>query len=186
MRPPAADTTPPPEEPPMLLTAASGYLGAVQRYRTAQGTAGRDAAARLLVPLTEALWWARALDEYLDTQGADREAYREKRRTHRLGQVMIGVRYARNRAGHQLARVLDYREGVTIPVRLPFRMGDYKWRPLSQLPPPPPDKPDHRGKEAYDRLLAIQPVTNTLDDVTAWFREQPELHAAFADVPAEE
>lgn len=149
--------------------ALQGVVGAADRYRRArEAEAGTDTAARLSVPLAEALWWARALEEQLE----DWESYKDRRRSDSLGQVMIGIRYARNPAGHQrsgsccLTGPGSRFRFACAPASVTTSGGNsptYRQHRRTS--------PDHKGQEAYAGLLAGQPVSNTLDDAEAWFRK---------------
>ncbi len=56
----------------------------------------------MLVATTEVLWWAMALDERL---ARDVAAYKAERKAHEdMEDVSRGLRHARNRLGHQLAK----------------------------------------------------------------------------------
>lgn len=117
----------------------------------------------LFVPITETLWWARAVDENLQ----NRDGYSRSRATDDSGRVMVAIRFARNRAGHTLAPLLRH-DGVSLPLSLPMRMGGgWLWAPIDELPLSP-ERPDRAGRRAYAECLAGQPVVGTLQSVAQW------------------
>lgn len=132
----------------------------------------------VFVPLAEALWWMVSLDdafEELASEGvgwADRGAYRDARDKDASGRVLLGVRYARDRCGHQLA-MAALEDGLTPPLQLPNTSGAFfRWRPSGQLPQPADGRrrqQAERIRQHYDRWLAGRPAQMTLDDVARRF-----------------
>lgn len=49
-----------------------------------------------------------------------------------------------------------------------MRFGDYKWRPLDELPPPPKGQPDRLGAAIYAQRLAHHPVHDALLDALTY------------------
>jgi hypothetical protein len=112
-------TTSPLDDPAFRLrTAMLGFYGARRRY--GYKSEKKDAVPEdVFIPLTEALWWAVSVDEgFTDLDGA---GYEQDRDQDTRGQVFRGLRYARNRCGHQRAIVAELKEGghgfpVSFPV----------------------------------------------------------------------
>lgn len=127
-----------------------------------------DASHAILIPVMEALWWARSVDEeFLKEYGP---AYTSSRQANPNGRLMDGIRYARNRGGHQRA-VAVVNRGWTLPLRLPFVIGTHpRWRRAEELPSA--DNPHHEsGKDVYQNSMAGDPVAITLRHVNEWFTE---------------
>ncbi len=177
-------STNPPSVP--LAVALTGYLAAVQRYGEARASAAdQHAAARLLVPLTEALWWACAIDEQLGPRctragvavrqtGLPRAARERPARPGCDGDALC----PQPRRGPARPRRRVHARAHRSP--LPARFGDYKWRHPSDLPPGPASK----DAPQYEKHLVGRPVTYALEDAAAWFQKQPELHPDASGEPA--
>lgn len=80
--------------------ARTGFDQAVVRYEAQVAMGDNVDALSLLVPLAEALWWAISLDEEYDGLEVN---YRATRNADETGRLLLGLRYARNRCGHQRA-----------------------------------------------------------------------------------
>lgn len=141
------------------------------------------------VAITEALWWARAIDENFRKIGKPNSAsvsYASAAAADDDGQILPGVRYARNRSGHQLhlATTLTWplirgmlpltalREGHR-PV---FSSWVIVWRPFAALPPPDPQHQDLAGQRGYKEHLAGQIVSVTLEQLSRWFAKAEQEH----------
>ena len=122
--------------------------------------------------LTEALWWTTAVDEGFED--LDGDGYKSEREAEWLGRHLVGLRHARNQAGHQRAFMVRSEGGLTFPVTFPLTIPPMRvvWRPVEELPPP---SPDHDGKiakarrEQYATLLVGRPVAESLNHAAAWF-----------------
>ncbi|KIH97629.1 hypothetical protein LP52_18155 [Streptomonospora alba] len=146
-----------------LELALSGFNGAVVRYREEVSKHdGTDVGA--LVPVTEALWWAISVDEEYRKEYAD--WYKSRRDQDRDGRLMLGVRYARNRCGHQRAIAINRHNGMAWPAHWPSRWGAVTWK--QELPPADNPNQEH-GKDVYWEHLAGRDVGNTLVAVENWF-----------------
>jgi hypothetical protein len=160
----------------MLRSALGGFDGAWQRF-TAASAPGMPPEL-VYVPLTEALWWAVSLDcgfEDLAGQGLgwpNLGAYRDARRNDKSGRVLVGLRFARDRCGHQLAlAVLE--DGLRAPLRFPITTGClFRWRPSDQLPLPAAQNlrdQAERIRPEYDTWLAGRPAAITVESAAKWF-----------------
>jgi hypothetical protein len=119
----------------------------------------------VLVPLTEAMWWAVSLYEGIVEVGGT-QAY-EKISDEPGGRALRGVRFARNRLGHQRAFALQRINGVILPAAPPLRMFEFVWRPAAELPRPGRD--DSAGLSCYEERLSGKPARQTLDSCAEWF-----------------
>ncbi|HET6641739.1 MAG TPA: hypothetical protein VFG93_00550 [Gaiellaceae bacterium] len=135
-----------------------GYRRALARFAE---TAGQRERKERFIPLFEALNWAVAIMDYEPMLWKD--------------EIVLGLRFARNRVHHQLAEALEPRDvpraEVTTAVRgQSRRVGpptvlDWFWKAADQLPEPEErfrDKGYHRGKRAYQELLEGNPVEDAL------------------------
>ena len=86
----------------------------------------------------------------------------------------------RNRVQHQWAVAL---RGVNVPEARILRPGpqifepaviyDWFWKPLAELPEPPPGIPqDELGARSYDKYLAEQPARVALDEIEGMLNER--------------
>lgn len=162
--------------------AVKAFEAAVARYRNVRVETQQP--ARVFVPLAEALWWAVCADEGFESVEATFD-YRSRRNSHRSGQVVRGMRYVRNRAGHQRALVVRathyrhyeqaadgdwYRTYQEDPDGDWYQSYEYDfyWRSLEELPEPDPRHPDEGGAESYRELLQGKPAESTLKDCGTW------------------
>jgi diadenosine tetraphosphatase ApaH/serine/threonine PP2A family protein phosphatase len=133
-----------------------------------------------LIPLFEVLNWTVTIDERLREDRDDRDWWQGIPD----GELVRGVRFARNRVHHQWANALgaavpDRRPALRLPLRpraiLPQGVGVFErahWRWRDTLPPGNPD-PD--GERLYREHLARQLVSETLLKVYALFKNLPEI-----------
>lgn len=160
----------------MLRAALRGFDGA--RGRLEAATALGMLPEFVFVPLAEALWWIVSLDdgfEKLASEGTGwttKEAYREARNNDTSGRVLVGLRYARDRCGHQLA-MASLEDGLRPPFRFPNTPGTFfRWRPSGQLPQPAEStrhEQADRIRSKYDLWLAGRPVEMTVNAAAEWF-----------------
>jgi hypothetical protein len=161
----------------MLRVALKGFEGAYQRFLS--GTTSGGSPEDAFVLLSEALWWTVSVDEgFKDLTGsignypADVQTYVRTRNGDQFGRVFLGLEYARNRCGHQRV-IVAVEEGLRIPFTLPMTIGNFfRWRPSSQLPPPPPRYPNIKLRQVYDDLLAGRPVSEALQSMHNWFAQE--------------
>lgn len=142
----------------MLL---AGYSQAYRRFGAARHEQ-EDMSAYWA--LFECLNWAVAIDDAVAAWWAPEGTVLGYDWRDRIAaaEAMAGVRYARNRVHHQWADALREVHDRTYPKTYPARYFDFVWRERNELPPPPSSKPDERGAEIYDRLLAGESVDATL------------------------
>jgi hypothetical protein len=156
-----------------------GFRAAELRYREETNT--RDQLSPL-VPLAEALWWAVSIDEGLKKLNTGYAALLE---SDPMGPVMRGLRYARNRIGHQRALVIKRRWFETFSQTADGRwvetfeqnaegrwvekfQQDFAWRRLEELPGPPPRQGDPQGAAGYESRLQGCWARDTLDECNRW------------------
>jgi hypothetical protein len=148
----------------MLQLALLGFHGARVRHEAVRTDA---APLQTFLPLAEAVYWARVLDEALAKTWA---GYERALSGAPCAQLVPGVRYARNVKTHRLAMTLGTVDGVVFPATPPIAMREVVWLPSSELP-----ASDHRGsvaeaqRTAYDNHLAGRPVRHTLDGLARLF-----------------
>lgn len=153
----------------MLRAAQTGFRSAMDRFLTTtrQRNLGPET---YFVPITEALWWAASVDEgYEKLYG---QPYRDARDKDARGSLLLGVRYARNRGGHQRALVVEHRKGgLTVPIRLPMSIPgpSFRWRSVGNLPPADRGYEFPTGKASYEKNLAGKLASETLSNVADWF-----------------
>jgi len=102
----------------------------------------------------------------------NRGAYREARNKDTSGRVLRGVRFARDRCGHQLA-LAALEAGLRAPLRFPNTPGAFfRWRPSDELPLPTDEKRREQAekiREYYDTWLAGRPAIMTVESAAKWF-----------------
>jgi hypothetical protein len=155
---------------------AGGTLPLVERAFVAacwrlQGTEPTANETDAFAPLAEVLWWAVSLDE--GYRARDGERYVSKRDADRDGQLWQGVRFARNRAGHQRLAMVQRRPGaelgtLVLGVSRLRTVTELVWRPASELPSGP-SHPDDKGRHVYEQALQGWPVRDTIDALRRWF-----------------
>jgi hypothetical protein len=170
-------TTAPTHDPRFMLRAAlMGFERAHQRFlsEATRGAAPED----VFVPLSEALWWTVSTDEGFTDLAQLPNGYRanprysDARDSDQFGRVLRGLRYARNRCGHQRALVA-VEKGLSVPFSVPFTLGEFfRWRPSSELPAPDAKFSDDKGRQIYDTLLAGRPASQALDSTARWFAQE--------------
>lgn len=143
------------------------FRESVSSYERQQLQEDEDAA---LKAVAEAIAWACALDEYF--KQSDR-AYEACRDDDRNGELMRGVRYARNRALHQFAAVVEITDGAALPMVFEAPLWEFSWRPAARLPPPTPGRDNAVQRAIYEDKLAGVPVRFTLDALQVWFASVP-------------
>jgi hypothetical protein len=147
----------------MLPVALRGFHTARQRYRDHLHSSASPSEEALVISTVEVIYWACTLDEQLehrDTWYGQSSDYGRS--------VLRGVRYARNRATHQLPMLLERRAGFQAPVEAPIRSFEFVWLPIDRLPEP--GRPPGNGqRENYELHLAGKPVRNTINSIADWF-----------------
>lgn len=162
-----ANDTRTPADPEMLGAVLLGYHRAVIRFGADLSTLapGQDGFGAL-ASATEALYWACSLGEQLFHCDP---TYKERADGYGR-QVILGARWARNRATHELAFVITEAEGCQHPQLDPHARFEVVWRPDDELPAPGRSNPDLQA--AYDLLLASKPVRLTWDTLSAFFASE--------------
>lgn len=135
-----------------------GYRRALARFTE---TAHQRERKERFIPLFETLNWAVAI--------------MDKESTLREDEIVVALRFARNRVHHQLAEALEPRDVpravITTAVRGQSRMVgpptvlDWFWKPVDQLPEPEErfkDKGYDLGKQAYQEFLEGELVEDAL------------------------
>lgn len=166
----------------------SGLEGAVSRYNEGLGTQNGILAR---VAVGEALWWTAAADEFIRKRVSNTmalNAYSVEIQKTAAGRRLAGLVYLRNRAGHQLAAVLqqsiasksaDFKvvqnDGTvkinTATARINADMKafetspteGYFFAPLSSLPPSDSGFRERNQRDAcYEELVARRSVSDVL------------------------
>lgn len=150
--------------PRVLVTASldwlyDGYVGACARFQAVEDA--RREAKETFIPLFEALNWAVSFEDLVrKQQGAPLK-----------DDLVLAIRYARNRVHHQWAAALNAVEQRFGPVRAPGGpqiLGTYVqwfWKRLEVLPDAPRSRPDRKGQAAYAERLADRSVRPTLREL---------------------
>ncbi len=147
-----------------LMLACDGFEAAFHRWEAAKFPANTMAA---FAPLTECLWWAVSIDERMhEVEG---ESYRDRRDRDTDGRLMLGVIWARNRAGHQHAVMTQRQEGTTVGdwVLGVGRLGvetSLLWDDASVIPAGTSD----RGRDVYETRMRGRPVYGTIEALRRW------------------
>lgn len=118
--------------------------------------AGRDVAA-WYAALGETLWWVFSLDEHYRHHFG--KAYEKHRDDDSHGQVILGLRFARNKVGHQLALLVADPSGRSVfdsAANTGFTLGQLVWRRSGDILGA--EKQDDPQRRCYDRWLAENPV----------------------------
>lgn len=158
-------------EPDMLQVALQGFHAARTRYYI-QLDAGH-AQEQMIIPTVEVIYWACVLDEQLEDRDAEYKASTAYGR-----RIMLGTRFARNRATHQLPMLIERVAGLTAPIRAPLRAEEMTWLPVDKIPPGRPAPAQERN---YVQYLASKPVRHTLDDIAAWFASEQNRSGSLID-----
>jgi hypothetical protein len=124
-----------------------------------------------LKAVCQTVWWARALDEFHEK--ASGQVYKNLRDGDDSGKHMVGIRYARNRGGHQVAELIRITGGAYFPILLPAPFFEFVWRDLAELPAPDPRWPDVAGAKAYEDHLQAVPVRMTFQYLIDFFNRVP-------------
>src|SRR6266516_797637 len=108
--------------------------------------------ANAFVALAEVLGWAGSLDE--GYRARDGEHYTRRRDPDPDGRLWQGVRFARNRAGHQRLVMVRRHPGaelgtLVLDVSRLDTVTELVWRPATELPVDP-RHPDHEGRRVYE------------------------------------
>ncbi len=104
----------------------------------------------------EALGWLIALDKWhlIETPG-----YAAARAADPDGQLLVGLKYARNRVQHGLRAMLGVSGGFGFPMRFPLKFSEFVWH---NIPRYPEDKSHPDQRRGYDELLVGEMARTTL------------------------
>jgi hypothetical protein len=162
------------DESYLLRWAEAGLEEACEKFSAAlkAGDAQREYTAA-----AEALAWIVALDdEHAERMGPKKATYQKARDADPDGVVIRGLRWARNRSLHQLARLLT--RGPEAPF-LPWEpAGRLHWAPRALVrgraqPEEHRDKPQTKALErAYDSAVRDRPAAVVLDRARRWLVEK--------------
>jgi hypothetical protein len=144
----------------------TGYRRALARFDATREA--REEPEEMFIPLFEALNWAAAI---VDPNSPLRALITDN--------TVRALRFARNRVHHQWADALDPRDVPYAPglitrasgrgprIVAPPTVVEWFWKPLNQLPKPPPNRSDRRGQAAYGAHLAGEPARDALHRLDA-------------------
>lgn len=160
--------TPMTTQPDMLQVALQGFH--TSRIRYSHQLSEGHPEGQLIIPTVEVIYWACVLDEQLELKDAQYGDSPEYGRA-----VLLGTRFARNRATHQLPMLIKKRSGLSVPISMPLRLEEMIWLPVDDLPP---GRPAPRQERNYVQHLAGTPVRHTLDQIAAWFAAEQNRHGS--------
>ncbi len=158
------------------MTVPTSDLSAVRRVQTAI----RHAVARtqlgieqndhdlVFIGYVETVVWACALDELLERM--EPGAYAERRDGDPGGQVLRGLRWARNQGVHQLLVLHRQVGGMMLPMILPGGPSVLVWAERSQAVPNARSQP--KNERPYDQFVAGNQVAATLADAQRFLWER--------------
>lgn len=150
-----------------------GYVEALSRFEAAAKTLDPKAT---YVPLFEALNWAVALDDRTAAHFVPdgKPIGFGWRGRIPYGEIMAGVRFARNSVHHQWSDALELRGGAHLPLTFAVTFSEWTWRSADQLPAP--DKQPHpEGERSYREEMEGRPARVSLDVLGGVFLTLKEL-----------
>jgi hypothetical protein len=146
-------------DPPVVVA----FQLAASRWFTATSEAERlqiDEGVLRFATVGEVLFWAVALDDTVQ-------------HPHGRDELCAGLRFARNRASHDLLRTVNDKPGAVFPMIFPFRFVHFVWRETNALPIPTTGAgsgPAGRSEQrAYKQAWEGQLVDNTLRELGRHF-----------------
>jgi hypothetical protein len=166
-----------------LDLARAAFIHAHGRLQVALGR--RDIWA-WYAALGETLWWIVALDEHY--RDAGKTVYESHRDGNAHGSVLPGLRFARNKVGHQLTLLVTDPCGGSVFHSADadgVRLDQLLWRESAQFPSA--GDPQHPQRLCYDRLLANNAVRYAIRHANYFFvRHRARLDDALAVRPDED
>ena len=121
---------------------------------------------RVLLDLTEALWWTRCVDEGIEN-AVGASPYRQTRRRLEWRACKWDAPAA-DLSNHQRALTVEVASGLAfLPNRLSTQKSHVVWRPLAELPNR--GRRDPSATSAYERCLAGRPVVMAVEAAAGWF-----------------
>lgn len=150
----------------------SGYVAAHARF--ARASKQGDGIAAFL-PLFETLNWAVALEDRIRQHWAPEGKPLDWEWRERVsgGELMQGVRWARNGVHHRWSDALAPSEGFQFPITFPLAFFEWVWRPTTELPELA--RPYPEGQVAYEHHLQGRPARVTLASLLAVFESVVDL-----------
>jgi hypothetical protein len=157
-----------------IQTFAAMFSGYDQALRRLEAAVGGTEPAPAFIALFEALNWAVALDDRAGEHWAPEGktlgfGWRDRAQG---AYRMRAVRFARNSVHHQWSDALRLHEiPRALPMSLPARCFEWRWRPLSELPVRPTKKgAREKARQAedeaeYQEKLEDKPVDKTLQEL---------------------
>lgn len=134
-----------------INTLLDGYKKSYLRYKVAKNQKDPQI---IFLPLFEVLNWTACIDSRLQN-----ELGRNWQKTFiGVGEIVEGVRYARNRVHHQWADILHVTNGASFPIELPAAFYEWSWNKLIDLPLEDNRHLDNKGKQSYISLLENRSV----------------------------
>ncbi|SRR6266498_2788808 len=118
---------------------------------------------RAYAPAGEALFWLNVCDDGYRKLLKSWD-YEGKRDANFDGQILNGIRWARNRLTHQRALVVERQFGSEQGT-----VGHMKWARATTTPPGKHDQ----GREIYEKRMAGNPVMPALDAAKNWLYGEP-------------
>ena len=144
---------------------------AVKRWFTAADEADRlkiDESVLRFAAIGEVLFWGMALDDTID-------------HPEEPGDLCQGLRFARNRATHDLLETTDSKFGLTFPITFPTQFNHYVWRETKYLPLPHHGQGSGNGGKlqlkSYKETWEGRPVENTIRQLETHFDVDPGIYS---------
>jgi hypothetical protein len=146
--------------------------------RTRKASEGRDNDF-VFIGYVETIVWACALDDLLTKMDPD---YEERRNADPGGQVLRGMRWARNQGVHQLLALHRDGGGLAFPATFP---ATFPYQPvwLDRTATAPKAKRQPANEQAYDQFVAGKSVAETLDGVQSFLWERAIPNQFAEDLP---
>jgi hypothetical protein len=124
-------------------------------------------------PVGEALFWASVCDEGYGALLSEWK-YKAKRNADSDGELLNGMRWARNRMTHQRALVVEKHYGAEVGFLVVGRgmlgtVDHMKWANSITIPPGTHDQ----GRNIYEARMAGRPVIPTLEAARRWLYGKP-------------
>jgi hypothetical protein len=151
------------EETSSLRRGQTALRDAMVRLHLANDAQDGD---RFFAAAVEASMWAVAMDDFLKDEDA---SYASRRDADPAGQIVLGLRWARNQGIHNLMSVHRMESGRTYPRVYPMTYEVIaKWLPRN-LVPKELKLPQKANKENYDAAIVGTNVLDTLERAREFF-----------------
>ena len=136
---------------------------AAKRWFTAADEADRlkiDESVLRFAAIGEVLFWGVALDATINHLEGP-------------GDLCQGLRFARNRATHDLLETTDNKPGFIFPITFPTQFTHYAWREAQKLPLPCSGQGSGKGgklqRKSYEETWEGRPVDDTIRQLATHF-----------------